>query len=111
MDRQTLTINLFRAEDNGVEMTLGEAVEWLRSIYESVPSEFRDRAFFSVELDYGYYDDPTSLDFQIYYNREETDEEAAERIADEERRKESSRQSEIARLRYNLARLESGNPS
>lgn len=76
---KTLTIELHCSSEY-VKMPLADAVAWLDSMLNSVPEEYRDNAWFDVSLDYGIYDDPTSLDFQVYYNRLETEEESAKRL-------------------------------
>jgi hypothetical protein len=103
-ERQTLTIYLHSSSEY-INMPLAEAVQWLQSLLNEVPAEHRDNAHFSVELEYDY-DGPTTLDFQVFYNRVETQEEADAREADDVKRKEDSKRYEIARLRSNLERLE-----
>jgi hypothetical protein len=54
---------------------LGEFAAWAASLYDSVPSEYRDTAHVEIE------GEEDSVHFEAWYERPETDEEEAEREA------------------------------
>ncbi len=76
MPPETNRVTLFR--DTEKSCTIEEAAVWLREIADQVPPEYRDSSVFEIELKDDYYGGST-LTFQGYYDRPETDEEMNQR--------------------------------
>lgn len=80
--RETRCFTLF-GEHGDTRMTVPDALAWLAGLHEQIPEECREDSTFLVEYESDYYGGG-SLNFEVYYERKETDEEMAERIRKEE---------------------------
>lgn len=62
--------------------TLPQAVAWLQSLLDKVPPEHRDQSYFTIESESDYEGGYTTI-LRIGYKRDETEQEARERRAQE----------------------------
>lgn len=81
-----------------------EFMEWMREKISQIPAEYMDYA--SVELGSSIYYDSSNAEIDIYYFRPETDEEAAAREYDDQRRSERNRRHELEMLAALKAKYE-----
>lgn len=84
MDRQTITVQVFQAEqcDESFprDLTVVEFIKWLEGHLASIPEEFRQSA--TVEIgSFSSWEDSHYAEIEISYTRPETDEEVRQRRA------------------------------
>lgn len=78
-ERYTLRFNLFDGDE--MRTSLSDAISWLQELESKVPAEYRADATFEIEQEHDYYGGSSSLSVRVFYERPETDEEMADRIA------------------------------
>lgn len=94
----------WRSDNNQLPMRLPAFVAWMKEVLEDVPEEFRDSVVVELEHE-GDYDGPGYAEFHIYYDRDETDEELADRENERIARQESEARAQEGRERAEFERL------
>lgn len=105
MKRQAVKVTVF--EKDGVYGSLldggkyepdsvGDVIDWLTKLLASIPAEHQASARFEVES-YSEYDSDKAV-VRVTYTRPETDEELAERIAEEKERRQRNEAQERRQL-------------
>jgi hypothetical protein len=76
-ERRDITVSVFSDRVDEEQSTLKELIKFLQAKLDSVPAEYRDSVMAELETDF----ESSYASIDIYYKRQETDEEMNERIA------------------------------